>query len=771
MNIIERLINLKVDNGQANASLDKTESSLNKVDKSTTKVTQSTKTMTKETTSNTQALLDNGGVMSLLNEITGGLAMTFKDSAEAIGLAGVSLNSFKGIMVATGIGAFVVALGYVVSNFEAITGAIDGSAEALQRYNNAQKISENQSQTINQITSDTISKLELQREQMIKDGATKQALADQDEKIFQARKDEVDALIIIEENRQKVIDKRIDSDKELIELRKEAAYALNTYNKAVKFSLDMENSSLATKLAAGDYKGYEERARIRKEEAELARDTYELDNQNIKDQTANSKKLSDLRIQRNSLEGDKLRKENEATASAKAKADAEELKKIEAKRRANELLLKEEEARLKTLNKILETIKLQVEVFKDDVRISDSEKVAKGLNGQYVELMRIVEAQTKLQEQLVEAEKLRDEATGTKYEAAQENVVKDIKNQIKLYEGLAAQKKASILVSPENDPTLDARLEAVRLNGLAELEMIKGFTFDSLRIKQDAMNIEARLREGSIQKQIDENKRLKDDNQLLFDNKKITEETYIAIKNDLTKKGFEYTNALALEQINNDNNNNSIMLDMYLEYTSQRRALDDEYYINLRVVSENLQGFLGQLQDENLIKSRDIRNTILVAEKGLAIAGIVFDTMKSNQELKTKIAESLTAGSSALATGALTTDPRAFLSAKLHFATAASAKAGIASNTVNAGIGIASILATTISSWNRPSGGGAGGVAAGGGAGPQAQFNVVGASGNNQLAATIASQQNQPVRAYVVGTDVTNQQALDRARLQTATFL
>jgi hypothetical protein len=54
---------------------------------------------------------------------------------------------------------------------------------------------------------------------------------------------------------------------------------------------------------------------------------------------------------------------------------------------------------------------------------------------------------------------------------------------------------------------------------------------------------------------------------------------------------------------------------------------------------------------------------------------------------------------------------------------------------------------------------------------PQAQFNVVGSSGTNQLAATIGKQQNQPIKAYVVGSDVTNQQSLDRARLNSATFL
>lgn len=41
-------------------------------------------------------------------------------------------------------------------------------------------------------------------------------------------------------------------------------------------------------------------------------------------------------------------------------------------------------------------------------------------------------------------------------------------------------------------------------------------------------------------------------------------------------------------------------------------------------------------------------------------------------------------------------------------------------------------------------------------------FNVVGASPENQLAQVIGEQEQKPVKAYVVGDDVTNQQALDR---------
>ena len=51
-----------------------------------------------------------------------------------------------------------------------------------------------------------------------------------------------------------------------------------------------------------------------------------------------------------------------------------------------------------------------------------------------------------------------------------------------------------------------------------------------------------------------------------------------------------------------------------------------------------------------------------------------------------------------------------------------------------------------------------------------AQFNIVGQSNLNQLAQSIGGQFDQPIRAYVVGQDVTTSQQLQRQRVRTATF-
>ena len=60
-----------------------------------------------------------------------------------------------------------------------------------------------------------------------------------------------------------------------------------------------------------------------------------------------------------------------------------------------------------------------------------------------------------------------------------------------------------------------------------------------------------------------------------------------------------------------------------------------------------------------------------------------------------------------------------------------------------------------------------GGGASGGGGGavaipPAPTFNVVGPSGANQIAQSIGGQDQQPLKAYVVGGDVTTQQGLNR---------
>lgn len=89
--------------------------------------------------------------------------------------------------------------------------------------------------------------------------------------------------------------------------------------------------------------------------------------------------------------------------------------------------------------------------------------------------------------------------------------------------------------------------------------------------------------------------------------------------------------------------------------------------------------------------------------------------------------------------------------------------------------GSATILANLARAKALLSGGGSGGGGAatgGGGAVPAAapSFNIVGPSGTNQIADSMANRQSQPMRAFVVGGDVTTQQQLNRGIVENATL-
>ena len=129
---IEKVINIVV-----------TQQGTEKAIQQTTKLNSSLKTLEKTTSQVTtglkdsgNAILENGGAMGILNDLTGGYAMTVKDAVEATGLfskgttiqttlqkaytlaVGSTTGALKVLrlaLIATGLGALVVAIGYIVS--------------------------------------------------------------------------------------------------------------------------------------------------------------------------------------------------------------------------------------------------------------------------------------------------------------------------------------------------------------------------------------------------------------------------------------------------------------------------------------------------------------------------------------------------------------------------------------------------------------------------------------------------------------------------------
>jgi len=141
--------------------------------------------------------------------------------------------------------------------------------------------------------------------------------------------------------------------------------------------------------------------------------------------------------------------------------------------------------------------------------------------------------------------------------------------------------------------------------------------------------------------------------------------------------------------------------------------------------------------------------------KGLAIQAIVRDQVKS-------ISQIISSTKAANAAAALLSP----LTAGQPFVTINTIQAGlgIAASAAGAAKSIKDILAEKKS----PSGGGVGGGRSGGRASAPA-FNLVAGSNTNQIIDTLTSQQN-PIRAFVVSSEVTSGQALDRNIIDNSSF-
>ena len=162
-------------------------------------------------------------------------------------------------------------------------------------------------------------------------------------------------------------------------------------------------------------------------------------------------------------------------------------------------------------------------------------------------------------------------------------------------------------------------------------------------------------------------------------------------------------------------------------------------------------------------KSKALSAGLLVVEKGLAIAEVITNASKSILAAKANMA-----AVPAIIPGTILPNPSWAVQA------AATLK-GIATTKISAAASIATIAAQAIPGLAGGGGGGGsrslGGGGDGGGGAPQAPaFNIVGASGETQLADAIGSQTQRPARAYVVSNDVTTAQEMDRNIIEGASI-
>jgi len=195
------------------------------------------------------------------------------------------------------------------------------------------------------------------------------------------------------------------------------------------------------------------------------------------------------------------------------------------------------------------------------------------------------------------------------------------------------------------------------------------------------------------------------------------------------------------------------------EVAKEKSVADEKMRINQQYIgfAQSMQTILSNLAGEN----EALQKAALIFEKGAAIADVVFKANAANAMITSN---TVAAASATLARygGVI---PAA---APEMAAISALGAAQKTRNTIGAALAVGAIAATGYSQYKLIGKGGSA-DSAGGGVSVQApDFNVVGASETNQLAQTVAGQTNEPIKAYVVGKDVTNQQEFDRNLINTA---
>ncbi|MBL4704709.1 MAG: hypothetical protein JKY54_09315, partial [Flavobacteriales bacterium] len=161
---------------------------------------------------------------------------------------------------------------------------------------------------------------------------------------------------------------------------------------------------------------------------------------------------------------------------------------------------------------------------------------------------------------------------------------------------------------------------------------------------------------------------------------------------------------------------------------------------------------------------------VLIAKQLIATRELLIDLGAIRSKATRALAESSIEGAksgSAVASGFAET-------LKLGFPAAIPALIGYAAAAVGIVGGVVSAVKGVKSTAAKFGGSGGGSVATPSLTAPSGQlspqFNVVGASPGSQAAESISQQSNEPIEAFVVASNVTTQQQLDRDKVQTSTF-
>jgi hypothetical protein len=252
----------------------------------------------------------------------------------------------------------------------------------------------------------------------------------------------------------------------------------------------------------------------------------------------------------------------------------------------------------------------------------------------------------------------------------------------------------------------------------------------------------------------------------------VLNEKYVILQKDLDKKLADEKLKKDQEKIEKDDAEFLRLQELNLSKQEYETLLLTQKYEKEYLSAEGNAVLQKALQDQlakdvTAIDEKALKDKQILKEQELAIVGQTFGKIAELAGKNSKIGKAFAVGqalmntyqgiTAELQTKAVTPYEIGLKVANVAFVAATGFKA------------VKQILATNPMS----SGGGSassGGGASGGGASATPQFNLVGQSSTNQLTSTIAGQQNRPVQTYVVGSQVSTQQALDRNAVANSVF-
>ena len=629
-------------------------------------------------------------------------------------------------LISTGVGALVVAVGLLIANFDAVKNAIVGAYDKFNKLGPAIK-------TVIMIMFPIVGLFvgigkALEYFGVVDDETTRKNKANAEARTKAVEK-EANRVAALAKKKQKD-----DDDKYTHEINLAKASGKEVY--------EMELKKAKAHLASGKVflAAQNDKIKAYRAEIEMLIATGDADSDRVKGLKKALTKAKDLATEsyvdnkatKNAIEVMEVEhsteianKKKEAGSKAKEKRDelaAQELKDLKEKQDKENALIEEMRiGRLSAESKELDALNIAYKAKID---------IAKGMGEKGLELVKELETN-----QGIEAAKIRKKY----YDLS-------IEEQNKLYEEQKQKAKTinELILSDEelalnaiHAKRIDAKkqIDKLELEGKLNDEQViagrekyeKEHADALLKIKTDSLKVFEELMSTDQEKAI-ATIHAKNDAELLLlqDNlakKLITEEEFLLAKKALTEKT---TNDLK-----------KLELDAALAVLEQKSAIQQK---GLDVASQGIGLIKGLFE-----KSKGVQKAAVIAESAIGIAKMIISNRIAN--------------AAALAT------PQAIASSGV------SAIPVIALNNISTGIGIAANVAATAKALNTL-GGGAPPPAPNdnstptGGAPQAPQFNVVGNNGMNQL----AQLQQQPIQAYVVSSEMTSAQSLERNRINNATI-